>query len=349
MSLYFGMAFSISFIFLEFGGVRKVTSRFLAIIPLFILFVLVAYNRMSNDYLAYQQMFIGQNDVEFGYAYLIEILKYVGRDHDTIIFIAGALLVLTLHKILKGSNNVNLVILLYCCFPLVYDINQTRNLLMYLLVVLSLSFIEKKKPYRYYISMFVAFSIHRMALVYIPFYYLCKKTRAQFIKLIWKLLIIFTIASPLIFTLLTRIFPAKLGYYSSVKPDFGVLLMVAYSALDIFTVWWVDKKIHARVDEEEGKKLEVLYRFVWFSILALPFTAYAFELKRVQRNVLLVKFIYCSLAMKHLKMRDKLITLLLLLISVIMPILVMQYTGELYIFKYLEENQVIEYLKSNLL
>lgn len=335
------------FVLLELAGVKWITSRFLAITPFFLLFVMMGFNRMNNDYLGYQWMFYDLNpEVEFGYDYLIKILKAFGRDHDTIIFIAGALLVFTIHRMLKNSRHVNLVIFLYCCFPLVYDINQTRNLIMYLIVTLSLLFVEKGKPVKFYLSILLAFSIHRLALIYAPFYYLArKKSRTQFIKLMWKLFFIFAIASPFIIKLASKLFPSKMGFYLQIKPDLGMVIMITYTVLDIFTVWWVDKKIRHKLDDNESKKLEVLYRFVWFSLLALPFTAYTFELKRVQRNVLLAKFIYCAIAMKYLTMKQRLFTLLLLSASVIAPILLMVYNDQMFLFDYLKENSVIYYFR----
>lgn len=217
---------------------------------------------------------------------------------------------------------------------------------MYLIVTLSLLFVEKGKPVQFYLSLLIAFSIHRLALIYAPFYYLArKKSRTQFIKLIWKLFIIFAIASPIIIKLAAKLFPAKMGFYLQIKPDLGLIIMITYTALDVFTVWWVDRKIRRKLNDDESKKLEVLYRFVWFSLLALPFTAYTFELKRVQRNVLLAKFIYCAIAMKHLTMKQRLFTLLLLITSVIAPIFLMVYNNQMFLFDYLNENSIVYYFK----
>lgn len=346
MLLFWTIFFSTTALYIELTRPPKLINRVFSIIPILLLFTMVTFNRMSNDYYGYQLIFMNQGDgqIEIGYTYLIKFLTYFGQNHNAIIFIAGSLLIFTILKILKSSKYIVLVIFLYCLFPLVMDINQTRNLIMSLIVILSLAFVEKKKPIRYYLGVLLAFSIHRIALMYIPFYYLCKNNRKQFFKMFWKLLIIVSIASPLFISFFTRLFPAKMDFYLANRPTLGVLTVVSYTIIDIFTVWWVDKKINNKLGKEENEKMEVLYRFVWFSALALPFIFYTIEFNRVQRNVLLVKYIYCALAMKHLTLKQNLFTFILLLISVALPLLLLQYTDQLYLFDYIDINPIKDYL-----
>ncbi|MCB2312030.1 EpsG family protein [Clostridium tagluense] len=339
---------SLIFVIIEISGVNYKTSKMLAVIPIFLLCITVSFNRMNNDYIVYQIAFANDGTMfEFGYQYLIKVLKYFGQEYEAIIFLTGILLVFIFKKMMKNNKHINVMILLYCIFPLVYDINQIRNLLMYLIVIISLEFIRKKSIIRYYIGIFLAYSIHSFALIYIPFYYLCKKDRKKFIKIILSLFCLFTIISPIIMKVLLRFFPYKIeSYLASGKPKGGIIAIVVYVIVDVFTVWWVDKKISKKLNFEEKNEMEVLYRFVWYSILILPFTVYFLEIQRLQRNALLIKYYYCALAMNHLKKAEKIVTLILLLISVVLPILLMIYSSEFYLYDYLDKNFILEYLKN---
>ncbi|MBZ9616149.1 EpsG family protein [Clostridium estertheticum] len=340
---------SLVFLIIELKGTNHKKSKVLAFIPLVIVFIIVGFNRMNNDYVNYKVIFENNGyQLEFGYKSLIKILKILGQEHETIVFLIGSLLVLVFIKMMKNNKHINVMIFLYCIFPLVYDINQIRNLLMYLIVILSLKFIRKKSMIRYYIGIFLAYSFHTLGLVYIPLYHLCQIDRKKFIKIIWSLLCFITIISPIVINLLSKIFPYKMeAYLSGQKSGRGIIVIVVYVIVDIFTVWWVDKKINKKLNYEEKKEMEVLYRFVWYSILILPFTFYFMEIQRLQRNTLLVKYYYCALAMNHLKRTEKIITLILLLISVTLPILLMMYSSQMYLFDYLDKNFIIDYLKAN--
>lgn len=337
------------FVFIETLRVRKVTSWFLALIPLFFLFAIIGFNRESRDYFAYENAFYDdyiKSGFESGYQTLIDFVKYLGFDYTAIVFLTGALFLTVLLKFLKTSNHVNLVIFFYSIYPLIFDINQTRNSIMYLLVILSLIYIIQGKMIKHYIMMFLALSMHVFAAVYLPFYYFCKKNRKQFIRWMVALTVMFFITSPVVMRGVAMIFPEKMSIYLTRGIDFGVIIYWIYSIIDIFTVWWIDKRISSRIEEEDRKKFEVLYRFVWFPILTMPFISYFTEMYRMQRNAVLVKYIYCALAMKYMTMKERLITTLLLLISVGVYTLVIFYYGDrVELFNFVEENAVYYYLK----
>lgn len=347
MLLWSALGLSGLFMMLEMGRVNKFISRFLAITPLFFLFVMLAFNRLNLDYPFYSYAFIDdayREKMDFGYAFLVEMLSNMGKDHTTIVLLAGSLFLFTLFKMLKTSNHINLVIFFYCAFPLIFDLNQIRNLLMYLIVILSLVFVEKKKPIKHYAMLFIAFSLHKFALVYVPFYYFTKMPREKFIKSMVRLTLIVGASSLLILKVLTMLYPVKMGFYLSRPPGLGVTFIFLYAFVDIFTVWWVDKKISVRADEEEKRKLETLYRFVWFPLLILPFAFYFIEVSRMQRNALLVKYIYCALAMKHLSVKEKLFALFLLVSSIALYLGVVAYTNRMDLFQFLDENELKYFL-----
>lgn len=342
------LCFSFLFMIVELTRVNKYISWYLAVTPLFFLFAMIGLNRMNRDYPFYEKAFYDENyrdNFEFGYRYLVKFLNYGGFDHTSIVLIVGFLLMFILLKYLYNNNNVNLVIFFYCSYVLIYDINQTRNTLMYLIIILSLIYVIKEKPIKHYILWFVAFSFHKFALIYLPFYYLCKKNRRTFYKIIIGLTFIFLMSSPLIIEISSIILPDKMSVYLTKKPGFGVLAIFIYTLLDIFIVWLLDKKIGNRFQEKDKKTMETLYRFIWFPILILPFTFYFLEVIRIQRNSLLVKYIYCALAMKYMNTKERLITLMLLLLSTSIYISILIYSQELELYSYLNDNYIVDFLK----
>lgn len=331
---------------IELKRVSRYTSWYFALIPLFILFSIIGFNRLSRDYLSYQLAFSNfyvRNTYEFGYVKLVDFVQIMGLDHTSIVFLTGVLLLLVLLQYLKTNNHINLVVFFYCVYPLVFDINQTRNTLMYLIIILSLVYVIKEKPVKHYILLFISFSIHNIAVVYLPFYYLSKWKRKTFIRVIIIATISLFVVSQTALGIAAKYYP-EIALYLQNPPRFGPIMLIFYLCLDIFTVWWIQKRISPRLEEKEKRKMEVLYRFVWYPILAIPFAFYVAEFERLQRNGLLVKYVFSALAMRYMSVKEKLITVLLLLLSVASHIGVLIYANELELFDFLKDNIVYYYL-----
>jgi hypothetical protein len=327
---------------------NKYISWFLALFPLFFIFSMIGFNRISRDYEAYGNAFWDEeyrSNFEIGYVKLVELLNHFGQGITTLVFLVGVIFLCVIAKFLKTNNHVNLVLFCYCVFPLVYDINQTRNTLMYLIVTLSLVYVIKEKPLKHFVALAIAYSIHSFALIYVPFYYLCKKDRKSFLKIMIISTLALIVLSPLIVKILMHVIPYKMAVYLDNKTRFGFIILYFYAFLDILTVWWIDKKINPRLKQEDKRKMEVLYRFVFFPIIILPFSPYFLTVIRLQRNALLVKYIYCALAMGYMTVKEKLITVFLLLLSLAFYVFLL---GDLQLFEYLNKNSVQYFLKNSI-
>lgn len=338
------------FMLVELIRVKRITSKFFAVIPLVFLFIIVAFNRMNRDYVNYVNAFYGifnQDRMEFGYLALVNTIKKFDLDHTAIIFLVGVLLMSVLRKFLKDSNHINMVIFFYAAFPLIFDINQIRNTIMYLLIITSFVFIAKEQKIKQYITMFLAFSFHYFSIVYAPFYFLNRMSRKKFMRTLVTTTIILAILSPIFMELANRTFNTFSSYYTGERPGIGIVIIYAQSAIDVFTVWWVGKRTNI-IENKNKVIMEVMYRFVWYSIIILPFCFYFLEFTRVQRNALLVKFIFCALAMEYLTVKQKLITYFLLLLSLSLYLFLMAKNGQFELYQYLDENVVKYYLNSPL-
>lgn len=335
----------------EITNINKYTSRFLSITALFFLFSLIAFNRMSRDYLAYEDAFVNlgfKEKLERGYVFLVDLVTKFGGDHSTIVFLAGLVFLLVFMRLNNSVRHINLVIFFYCCSVLVYDITQTRNFLMYLIVIMSLYYVIKRRPIKHYLVLFLATLFHKLAFIYAPFYFIATKIdKKKFEKIMIILVLVLFATSPLVIYLLKLIIPAKMDSYLPRKPGMGVLINYAHVILDIMTIWWVNKKINGKVDELEERKMTVFYRFAWIPILILPFSHYFLEVIRVERNAALIKFVFIALAMKYLTVRQRMFALILLGISAILFFVILDMTGQWDLVDYLDENYIKYAIEKN--
>ncbi len=343
MLLAYAMTFSGLFMALEITKINKYMSRFLAFVPLFFLFVLIGFNRMSRDYTAYEYAFISlpfRQTLESGYVFLIETVSRFGGSHDTIVFFTAVLFLFILIKLLGTSSYINLVVFCYCAYPLMYDITQTRNFLMYLLVTVSLFFAASKKPIKHYVTLIIASTMHTLAFIYLPFYFLCKFSNKRFVRVMIYTTVALFVVSPWTIEILKIIFPAKMLSYLPKKPGLGILINYISTFADIFTVWWVYKRVEDKLSESDSKLMLVFYRFVWYPLLALPFAHYFLEVARVQRNSLLVKYIFVAMAMKYLAVKQRIFVVLLLSATIIFYFLTLDYVGNWDLVEYLDYNSL---------
>ncbi len=113
--------------------------------------------------------------VEKGYYLLASFIKTIYNDSRFYLIAMGGLSMFLLYKSLQK----------YCIIPLIglcdyiarfllnRDFTQMRSSLAILLIVLALKYVQEKKIWHYMAVLFVAYQIHHLALIAVPFYFLC--------------------------------------------------------------------------------------------------------------------------------------------------------------------------------
>ena len=113
--------------------------------------------------------------VEKGYYLLASLVKTIYNDSRFYLIAMGGLSMFLLYKSLQK----------YCIIPLIglcdyiarfllnRDFTQMRSSLAILLIVLAIKYVREKKMWHYFAVVFVAYQIHHLALVAVPFYFLC--------------------------------------------------------------------------------------------------------------------------------------------------------------------------------
>ena len=113
--------------------------------------------------------------VEKGYYFLASFVKTIFNNSRFYLLVMGGLSMFLLYKSLQK----------YCIIPLIglcdyiarfllnRDFIQMRSSLAILLIVLALKYVYEKKMWHYLAVVFVAYQIHHLALIAVPFYFIC--------------------------------------------------------------------------------------------------------------------------------------------------------------------------------
>jgi hypothetical protein len=117
---------------------------------------------------------------EFGFTFFVFLCTKIGMSYKifrTLIAITGLLLIQK--TAIEYSKKYSLVFILYFIYPFMLDTIQIRNFLAASIVIYSFSFLAentKKGDRKYFIGILIAFSIHYMAIFFLPFLFIKKNS-----------------------------------------------------------------------------------------------------------------------------------------------------------------------------
>ena len=350
--LLYSLALGLSLIFsvLEIKGISERASRLMFYVSSGLLFILVGLNRMNPDYNGYSGSFYNGNDnLEVGYRFFNWLLKSAGLPFESVILIAGLLLLLVLFKLAAGQYR-NQLVFYYLMFPLALDLPQLRNTFMYLLVILFLVVFAHRNRLVFLGGIILSSTFHMLGILYAPFVLLIKKDRKAFYRWIAILFAVLSIGA-IGLRIALKIFPFPNDITEEIDPFewFYFAIQVVQIGIDLFTFWWIDRKLKMSTEistEPSTKSLivENLYRFGIYSVLYLPLVSLSTEMYRFRRNAQLVKYAYSAYAMNYLNLKDRLILTGLLLVNVAFVVGMLIYTGDAHIFTYFDQNWLLQVL-----
>jgi EpsG family len=167
------------FTFVDFG---IKTNRFhsiisISLISLFIILFAGFRFEIGTDYFGYKDIFdriyIEQTvNVEFGFIFIIKLYQYISDNYTFFILLLFLLsFILKLSALVKLTKYVSFSLLVYYSTILISsDINQLRMGLSLSIILFSIFNIINEKKGAFYISVFIAGTIHYSALVFLPAY-----------------------------------------------------------------------------------------------------------------------------------------------------------------------------------
>ena len=161
------------------------------------------------------QKYFSKVHFEKGYAFYNIICKSLCNNYFAFQFITSAIDIFLLHRIfnLYCKKDYYLAWTFFLCFNgFLLDIIILRNTKAILLFILSIQYINRRKPLKYFLLNFVGFLFHSSALLYFPLYILAFIKRNKKIEILTYFisLIIYIFQIPWISNILLNLLPSKL-------------------------------------------------------------------------------------------------------------------------------------------
>lgn len=289
---------------------------FLSMVPIIILIGLRNIS-VGYDTSAYVEVFfrvlsdsLRVSDSEWlsvGYIFLCKIIGFFSNDSYVLYNLTFA--TLTVYFLYKSiwENSKNPVFSIFILFStcLVYQaFNQSRQMLAISMMLYAWKYIEKKQIKKYLLMCLLAFSIHKSALVMLPFYWISK------IKINKKTLIKYTISSTFIFAFFGTIKKVLLmTYYGKTYLDRGFFSSQTSTVFNLifrlgllFACLYYSKYIK----EDEKKELNGLFNMSIWCIMFQLLTLKIYIFGRITTYfyifyVLLIPNIYAKISSKKKK------------------------------------------------
>ncbi|MGL5350485.1 MAG: EpsG family protein [Cetobacterium sp.] len=306
--------------FFEDKIIDSFNKKIMTNIFLIVLFVLFAFNRFNEDYIAYLNIFKSEKNVELGYVMLIKLIKFFNGNHHTILFIVGLFLTLILLKNIKKTKYCIWILLFYFLDTFIYDINQIRNLICYLMILIGINFLTQVKKKNYLIMNTIAVLFHRIGIIYYLYFFISNFELKNYKKIIKILFFSGYLMTPIFVVSMLYLFPEKSTVYFNGKIRLGNLMYYILIGFDLFLLNYL--KLFTPKDLEG----DIYLKFILFPLIFLPYSVLSIELiTRIYRNTLLIKWIYIFKNLDNKKLNEKLITIFILFIGAIFPGVILIY------------------------
>jgi hypothetical protein len=335
-----------TFSLLELRGIRDKTSQIFLGIESLLLFILMGLNRMNQDYRGYYGSYYNGNpNHEIGYQLLNKLLKAVHAPFETLMALMAILLITVFWVGMKNQIS-TWPVFFYAIFPLALDLPQMRNTFMYLIVILALLIFGNRNRLGYLVSVLVAASLHILGLIYLPLAFLLQTNRKTFYKWL-KIILLILLAGVVGIRVANAVWTLNPEISEEIKgiDRFFIATQLVEIAIDLFTYWWVDRKIQAQVDQPTADRLENMYRFGFYSVIYLPLLLISSQMYRIRRNAQLVKYLYSGIALKYMNRKDQLILIGLILVNLALVIILMFMAHDQIVYTWFDQNWLIQSLK----
>ena len=244
-------------------------------IPIILILLYIAGLRditIGTDTFHYGEIFNDPNDIEIGFQWFAQFIKYIGGNFHFFLFLFFFIsLFLKLYAFKKVSLYPLLSICIYSSFWfLVYEMNGIRQGLALGFIALSYYFLSVNKNLYFYLSLLGAILFHYSALVFLPIVFITKKKCTN---------LIFWIILGIVVTF------AYLGVTSFILERLG-------------TIIGVDLRLIERIisyQNNEAFNANILYSFSTFVRFVILFTTFSFinrvHLSERIKNI----FLWCAI------------------------------------------------------
>jgi len=245
------------------------------------------------------------SSTEYGFVFLAYIGTKIGLSYRlfrTMIAVVG--LYLMQKTAFEYTRKYSLVFLLYFIYPFMIDVIQFRNFLSSAIVIYSMQFIvdgSKRSNYKYLIGIIIAFSIHYIAVFFLPFVFIKKYSIRRLARVALISVPVFCIltSTPLIPNMIRNIVSEEqmihLNFYFQ-RANWGFLLLWARQ-LSFFTLTYLCFLIIEKSDLEDNWKAfnNLIIKLNIFTIIVcFPLLMFNGNFFRLLRPILFLNYILIS-------------------------------------------------------
>ena len=201
---------------------KKVLSKY---IIFFILFLVMGlrYGIGQDYFFTYKPVFEtilrngNYNNIEFGFVLLNKIIQFFTNDYIWIFIVTSFIFVcFVLKSIYDQSVNIamSIFIMICDCFYF-YAMNVVRQSIVIAIFIYAIKYIQEKNLKKYLLFLLVASTIHKIALIFIPVYFI-SQIRIDKKLFVFLSVVIYTLI-PFVFKILNVIlFNTKYGNYQDI-------------------------------------------------------------------------------------------------------------------------------------
>jgi hypothetical protein len=182
---------------------------------------------------------------ELGFNFILDFLRYIGATHQLMFLIMAIVMQIFVYNIIRRYNySIWISVFIYYCISPFYiaTFNGMRQYLAIAVFIVALKYIEQKKPLKYIISILLgAFFFHESVLVFIPLYYILKRTisiKGKLLAFLLTLVCSSTVDKLISYTpyimYLTRDRETHISSFTYIFAGISILFIIFWSKLNSF-------------------------------------------------------------------------------------------------------------------
>lgn len=329
-----GSIIAIFVVLLNFiNAIIKNNAKSIAYLMLILLLLVMSFSYNNADFESYRDLYEGTRffnydfdpyganwfgySSDYGFTILSKIFLELGIEYEVFrfFFMAVGLLLMYL-SVRKFVENLSGFYLVYFFFPFFMDVIQIRNFLIASILTYALTFLMENNRYskiKYIVCLVIAISIHKIAIVYLPFAFIFNLSKNNVFRKIYFMLIGIALLMPLYGGFLKENlgflgevaqyeYASQLDLYTHTEMNYGYLVYWFYTVCVILIMKYIFKKFHyAKASIEITTYMNVIYQMCLYMCLFLPLFAINGEFSRILRNVLPSIYIVVILALEKIK------------------------------------------------
>lgn len=283
-------------------------SKILTLFNITFLWIFLGWNDGGSDFntyrIIYYSIYSKKENIrgisDFIYKYLNYSAVQLGLDFNQFLIIINLLFIIIFVLAIKRfTDNINIVLGLFCIFPLTESIIQKRNYFAMVLIIYALSYLlqrssDTKWRFKYVLLIVLAFGFHSISLFYLVFLFIDKFPSKLSLKNFLRLFL----GSIIIFILFKNFSPSyfKLQEYSlSIFSKTSIKTLLYFCSMQLLSLFLIDYFLKKREDDKilTIKKINIIV------IIFIPLYFFDVTFFRIFRNLIVLYYISFAILYKR--------------------------------------------------